>query len=139
MPDQQKTFYQKTLHYFDKLEDKVRSRLSRKPILYSIVGGVAIVLFWRGVWMVADDIPFLTGPVSIILSVAILLMSGLFVSFFVGDRIVLSGLTQEKKLVEKTEEEIKSEMTTLTEVKRELRHIEEKIGHIEEIEQKHHH
>ena len=139
MPDQQKTFYQKTLHYFDKLEDKVRSRLSRKPILYSIVGGVAIVLFWRGVWMVADDIPFLTGPVSIILSVAILLMSGLFVSFFVGDRIVLSGLTQEKKLVEKTEEEIKSEMTTLTEVKKELRHIEEKIGHIEEIEQKHHH
>ena len=41
-------------HFFDKLEDTVRERLSRIPIFYGIVGGVSIVLFWRGLWYTAD-------------------------------------------------------------------------------------
>ncbi|PIU99529.1 MAG: hypothetical protein COS58_01900 [Candidatus Tagabacteria bacterium CG03_land_8_20_14_0_80_41_22] len=34
---------------------------NRRPIIYAFVGGTAIVLFWRGVWMVADTVSFLTG------------------------------------------------------------------------------
>ena len=53
------------LHFFDKLEDGIRIALSRRPIVYAFVGGTAIVLFWRGVRMVADAIQFLTGSASL--------------------------------------------------------------------------
>jgi type VI protein secretion system component VasK len=101
------------IKFFDRLEDKVRSKLSRVPILYAIIGGVAIVLFWRGVWYTADLFPFMTGPVSIIISSIIMLTTGLFVSFFIGDRVILSGLKHEKKVAEKTEEEVKAESDKL--------------------------
>ena len=90
--------YKKIVRFFDKLEDHVRVALSHYPIIYTIIGGFSIVLFWRGVWMTADYFPFLNGPVSIIISVSILLVTGLFVSFFITDRIILTGIKQEKKL-----------------------------------------
>lgn len=117
----------KIVRFFDKLEDKVRAALSRRPILYTLIGAVAIVLFWRGVWLTADLFPFLTGPISILLSVIILLITGLFVSFFIGERIIISGLKQEKKLFEKTEEEIRSEKGELTEIEEKLEEIEKDI------------
>ncbi len=120
------------LKFFDKLEDRVRARLSRRPIIYSLIGGVAIVLFWRGVWMIADQYSFMTGWVSVILSVTILLMTGLFASFFVGDQIIISGIKREKKVVEKTEGEIETEMTKLTEVELELKKIEMKLDRMAE-------
>lgn len=124
------------VNYFDKLEDKVRARLSHHPIIYSFVGGVAIVLFWRGVWMIADQYAFMTGLVSVLISVAILLLTGLFASFFVGDRIILSGLKREKKLTEKTEAEVKSELATLVEVHGDLKEIKETLQEIKEAENK---
>ncbi len=114
----------KLIIFFDKLEDRLRAWLSHQPILYTFIGGFAIVLFWRGVWMTADAFPFLTGPVSIIISVVVLLATGLFVSFFVGDVIILSGLKKEKKLIEKTEGEIKGDRELLVEIESELKRIE---------------
>lgn len=120
----------KILRYFDKLEDKTRAFLSHYVVLYALVGGMAIVLFWRGVWMTADLFPFLTGPVSVIVSTIILLLTGLFVSFFVGDRIILSGVKGEKKLAEKTEEEIKAEIEKTAKVLAKLEKIEKDIEEI---------
>lgn len=98
----------KIFKFFDRLEDKIRVALSHYVVLYALIGGISIVLFWRGVWMMADDM-MLSGFASVLISTITLLLTGLFVSFFVGDRIVLSGLKREKKLVEKTEEELKTE------------------------------
>ncbi len=121
------------IRLFDKIEDKMRYGLSRRPVLYTLIGGVAIVLFWRGVWLTADRFPFLTGPVSLVISVVVLLAIGLFVSFFIGDQILISGLKQEKKLTEKTEAEIKAGEMILQEIKGEL----QKISHrLEEISRK---
>lgn len=73
----------------------------------------------------------MTGWVSIFISVGALLITGLFVSFFIGDHIIISGLKQEKKLSEKTELEVESEETTLKEVKSELKTIETKLDKID--------
>src|SRR4051812_31010356 len=118
------------VRYFDKLEDRIRGRLSRYPIVYTLIGGTAIVLFWRGVWITADQLfalmpaeyYWLNGIISIAISTFVLLITGLFVSFFVADKIVLSGIKQEKKLVEKTEEEIHEEASVIHKINSKVEH-----------------
>jgi len=127
-------------HFFDKLEDEVRGRLSRVPIFYGIIGGISIVLFWRGVWHSADFLEqsgglwatLLNAPVSLVLSAFSLMVTGLFVSFFIGDRIILSGLTHEKKMEEKTESEVRAEGTLLLDMYGKLERMEKEIADIKE-------
>ena len=116
----------KFLKFIDKIEDKLRARLSRKPILYAFIGSIGVVLIWRGVWMVADDFG-IPGWLSLFLGIAITIITGLFVSFFVGDRIIISGIKEEKRIDEKTEEEIREEDDILKEVKRDVEEIKEEI------------
>lgn len=114
----------KLINFFDKLEDKVRSRLSHYPILYALVGAVGIVLVWKGVWESAEHFPILYGPASILLGTAILLVTGLMVSFFIGDTIIISGFKKEKKLVEKTEKELLEATRNQTDIlTAEIRHM----------------
>lgn len=120
----------KFVKFFDKLEDRVRTALSRRPIIYTLIGGVAIVLFWRGVWLIADSIPFMTGGVSFLLSVFILLLTGLFVSFFIGEEIIISGLKKERKLFEKAEGEIRTEFEILNEIKTKIEKIERSLSEL---------
>ncbi len=122
----------KILYFFDKLEDNIRATLSRRPVIYAFVGGTAIVLFWRGVWMVADTIPFLTGPVSMLVSIAMLLAIGLFVSFFIGDTILISGLKKEKRLDEKVASEVKTELDILNDIQKRLNEIEKELKTLKE-------
>lgn len=110
--------------FFDRLEDRVRFHLSRHPITYAIIGGVGIVLFWKGVWETAELFPILHGPGSILLGVGILLLSGLLVASFIGDSIIMSGFKKEKKLFEKTEAEIALEKNSIEYVVAELDQIE---------------
>ena len=116
------------IRFFDKLEDRIRAQLSRMPILYALIGGVGIVLFWKGTWETAELYPWLYGPVSIIVGVGIMLGTGLLVSFFIGDSIILSGFKREKKLVEKTEQEIlKTEKSATEKILAKLDHLEQDI------------
>jgi len=121
--------------FFDRLEDRVRGFLSRRLVLYAAIGGAAVVLFWRGVWDFADQLESLGGvwgaifsPIgSIILSIVVLLGTGLFVSFFISGRIILSGLTRSKKIEEKTETEIREEEKTLTNLVNKVESLEREI------------
>jgi hypothetical protein len=98
------------VRFFDRLEDRVRGKLSHFPILYAFIGSIGVVLCWRGVWGIADLIPVLNNPyVSLLASLLVMLPTGLFVSFFIGDTILLSGLRREKKLVEKNDAELARE------------------------------
>ena len=123
---------EKIIKFFDKLEDKIRRKLSRCPIIYASVGSVGIILLWRGVWMTADMFNFMTGPVSVIIGIVILLLIGLFVSFFIGDQIIISGIKAERRIDEKTEEEIRHEIITLSNIKNDLDEIKNQIKEIRE-------
>lgn len=116
------------ISFFDRLEDRARFRLSRNPILYALIGSVGIILMWKGVWEMAELLPLLFGPVSFVLGVVILLWTGLLVSFYIGDSIILSGFRREKKLAEKTEKEIKYDTDLLKEIATRLERIEKKIN-----------
>lgn len=117
--------------FFNKLENKIRGKLSHYPILYAIIGGIGVVLFWRGVWHAADDIN-LDSIISIILGTFILLITGVFVSTFIGNKIIISGLDGEKKLTEKETSEIETEETQLKNLQETLDKVEQKVSHLEE-------
>ena len=126
----------KVVRFFDKLEDKIRAKLSHTPIFYGFLGGIGVVLFWRGVWHIADDIN-LSSIVSIITGSIILLLTGVFVSAFVGNRLIISGLIGEKQLAERAEEEIESEEAQIKNLQNTLGRMEKKLDHIDkEIEGK---
>lgn len=132
-----------TIYYlFDKMEDRIRGKLARHPFIYTFVGGAGVVLFWRGVWHMADyyesfgglsGIIFSSGG-SIILGVTILLSTGLFVSVFVGDSIIMSGLKHDKKIIERAIEDVEIEksdvekmLELVIEMKKEIEHLESKV------------
>src|SRR3990167_3833380 len=103
------------IKFFDKLEDKTRYRLSKLPILYAIIGGIGIVLFWRGVWHTADylmlryvyvkfegssidlsEAIWWDGPLSFLIGTVLLLMSGLFPPYRFNSNFECLSLTQVK-------------------------------------------
>ena len=120
---------------FDKAEDYIRDHLSHHPLWYSFFGGVAVVLFWRGVWETADILAtrnnflhwFLYGPNQIVFSTLLLLLMGLMVSVFVGEKIIISGLRHEKKVEDRTEEIVEEEVVTLKHLRDEIRALRAEI------------
>lgn len=133
------------IKFFDKLEDHIRGFLSHYPILYGFLGGIGVVLFWRGVWHTADvislsllgDVEQITtfelidGPISIFVGSVVLLLTGVFVSEFIGNKVIISGLVGEKKVTEKAEEEIKKEELELKNLQTSLDRVEKKIEELE--------
>lgn len=132
------------IRFFDKLEDKVRGWLSHRPILYGFLAGVGTVLFWRGVWHTTDyfssilfvwrggsgtiDLAeFPDGPLSLLIGIILLLVTGVFVSGFIGNEIIISGLRGEKKLAEKTDAEVKTETGAIAEIRQEVGKIRERL------------
>lgn len=119
------------LNFFDKLEDKVRHALSKRPVAYAFIAGVAIVLFWRGVWHLADDYG-MTSWESLAVSVVLMLLTGTFISFFVGEQILISGLKEEKRIDQKTETDIKMEEQKLQHIFEEISQIQKDVEEIKE-------
>jgi len=138
----------KILWFFDKLEDRVRGFLSHYPIGYAFVAGLGMVLFWRGIWHTIDMVSGILvnpsgeyfvitnrlvwdGLVSIAAGSVLLLMSGSFVSTFIGNEIIISGLRGEKKLTEKTESEVRTETGAIAEISDRLDEVAERLERIE--------
>jgi len=133
-----KTIMKKMMRFFDHLEDHVRGFFSHLPIVYAFIGGVLMVLFWRGVWHSSDILQAKGGilgflfyePVTVVWTTLLMLLIGLFVSFFIGDHILMSGLKQEKKLTEKTEKEIEAEEAQINRIEKKISKIEIEISEI---------
>lgn len=116
--------YKKIYDYFDILEDKVRAKLTHFPLIYALIGSITIVSIWRGIWEVSDQLG-IPGWTSVVGGIAIAMLCGLFVSFFIGENIIISGINQEKRIDEKTEKEIKEEDNILREIQRDVREVKE--------------
>ncbi len=53
-----------------------KSNKKRKQAFYVILGALGIILFWRGIWTVADYSPIIENPVvSIALGLILLVVS----------------------------------------------------------------
>ena len=132
----------------NRFENRIRAWFSKRPIFYGLVGGVGVVLFWRGVWHTADALAVYTalmaegrpttdfifpwdGPVSALIGAVILLATGIFVSTFLGNEITISGLRGERKLAEKTEFEVRTETGAIHEIRAEVRKIRERLETME--------
>lgn len=118
------------IKFFDRLEDKVRGRLSQSPMLYAFIGGAGVVLFWRGIWHLADDVN-MSSILSLIVGSVILAIIGAFVSTFIGNRLIISGLYGEKKLTEKARDEIETEENQIQKLQKTLDRVEDKIDTLE--------
>lgn len=143
--------FKKIYNLGDRLEDKARGRLSHYPIIYAFIGGTGIIIFWRGVWHTMDYImkllfeagdrvtstsllesPWWDGPLSMLIGATLLLGVGLFVSSFIGNEIIISGLKKEKKIVEKTEEEIEVDLKESDKIRNEIHEMDGRLKRIEE-------
>lgn len=129
------------VRFFDRLEDKVRARLSHRSIVYAFIGGMGVVLFWRGIWHTADILQAKGGiwgyifyePNTVVWTSAMLLLTGLFVSIMIGDRIILSGIKHEKRVDEKTEEEIRQEEEQIKKINLRIDQISHDVSEIKTL------
>ncbi len=134
------------------IRQKTQHRLSHFPKAYALIAGIGIVLFWRGVWHTVDylhvsyqgfastdanTIPWWDGPMSFIVGCTILYFTGAFVSSFIGNELILSGLRGEKKLTQKTESEVKNEVGAIAEIQDELEIISRKLAELEKQSHQH--
>lgn len=115
----------------DYIEDEARIKLVHHPLVYAFIGSVGIVSIWRGIWYISDDWG-VSSWASLIFGILITVLTGLFVSFFIGENIIISGLNKEKRIDEKTEEEIHmekeeihKEKTALVEIQKDIKEIKE--------------
>lgn len=115
--------------FFDRLEDSFRRFLSRYPLIYAFVGGVAVVSFWRGVWETSDLLG-VSPQASLVFGLLVLMSIGTLVTEFLGNRIILSGLRGEKKLEEKTLDEIEQEERFLSTIEDRVENIERMISEL---------
>ncbi len=125
----------KLLKFFDLLEDKIRHYLSHWPILYALVGILGIVLIWRGVWHIADDLG-LNSWLSVLLGVIILLSSGLLVAIAIGDEVLINAWRGRRKVTEIRLEEALTLAERVEEIKKILDRIDGRLSVIKKEEEK---
>ncbi|HUX36001.1 MAG TPA: hypothetical protein VMV71_03145 [Candidatus Paceibacterota bacterium] len=133
-----------------------REKLSGHPTIYAIFGAVGIILFWRGIWHLADFAAvffsnrhdgitvgyfnFFDSLISAVIGFILLLFTGLFVSDFIGSQMISTAIKTEKKIekvTQETETKEKTEQERIDELEEKLEkatsHLDE---HLENIEKK---
>ena len=125
----------KIIKFFDLLEDKVRHYLSHWPLVYAFVGILGIVLIWRGVWHLADNIN-LNPWLSVILGLLILMSTGLLVAIAIGDEVLINAFRGRRKINEIRIEEALTLAERVDEIRKLLQSIESRLGVIKKEEEK---
>ncbi len=132
-----------------RFSSQIKTWLSHHPLLYALIGGVGVVLFWRGVWHFMDYLMLLAqsstahtsidltanlwwdGPLSLVIGSFILLSTSAFVFSLIGNEIIISGLQAEKRQLAKTGGIIHSESQEIDELRQAFSNISTKLQHLE--------
>jgi len=121
---------------FLKLEEKSRHRFEKLPFTHAFFAGVGVVLFWRGIWEVADRLQ-LNPYWSVVLGSLVLMILGLFLQTFVGNTLIIKKVESERKIDQKAETDLKKvqqeidvEEITLDVLARRLENIESKLDEL---------
>ncbi len=102
----------------------LRRMLRRRPFIYAILGGTGVILFWRGVWELADRTPIISNPVvSIFVGLGILAVTGLLVFQLIGQAALndrIDDLRDAERHLEIEEKELAQKEQSLVETERSL-------------------
>lgn len=119
-----------------KIESAARKFFEFIPFTHAFLAGVGVILFWRGVWEVADII-MLDPVASILLGIAILGGIGLFIQTFVGNAIIIKNVEREGKIEKSTskkisqvESEVEREEMTLQKLSQKIDKLNTKIDNL---------
>lgn len=122
---------------FLKMEDRARKYFEQFPFIHAFLAGVGVILFWRGVWEIAD-INRISPGTSVILGIVLLGGIGLFIHTFIGNAIIIKNVKREIdiekeqiKEVARVEKDILEEEITLKHLHAKLNELTDKIDHIE--------
>jgi hypothetical protein len=116
---------------FLRIEERARTYFERVPFLHAFLGGVGVVLFWRGVWEVADRIQ-IDPIVSIVVGSLLLGAIGLFLHTFVGNAIIIKNVEKDKRMTTRAEHEIAA---VEKDIKQEGATIDQLSAKIDQLEQ----
>lgn len=119
------------MHFFADSEEKVRSFLCRNAVTYTIGAGIAVIVFLRGIWYVAEGMYhmrfsansyefWVAGVILVLCSAVIGTIGGIFVKCFIVDVVLLKGLKKEALRAQKTEAELLEEKELEKKIQAEL-------------------
>ena len=116
--------------FFLNFEHKSRKYFEKHPFVQAFLAGVGVILFWRGIWEVADKLN--VGPfLSILIGILVLVSIGLFVHTFVGNAIIIKNTEKEKQFEQKARKDIGTVQTEILEEEVTLYHLVKKIESLE--------
>ncbi|OGJ52114.1 hypothetical protein A2335_01295 [Candidatus Peregrinibacteria bacterium RIFOXYB2_FULL_32_7] len=83
----------KFIDYFEYKRAELTNRFRSHYLLYTFIGGIGMIVFWRGIWDLTYIIPIIQNPIgSILLGLILMAITGFIAS--IGDRSIIS--TQDK-------------------------------------------
>lgn len=121
---------------FLQIEHNAREFFEKFPYIQAFLAGVGVVMFWRGVWEIMDQMN-LDPILSISIGSLLLGAMGLFLHTFVGNAIIIKHVETDQSLdrvtkreIFKVEAEVHEEEITLSQLSEILKKLEEKIDNI---------
>jgi hypothetical protein len=117
---------------FLRIEERARTYFERVPFLHAFLGGVGVVLFWRGVWEIADRI-HIDPIVSIVVGSLLLGAIGLFLHTFVGNAIIIKNVEKDKRMTTRAEHEIAVVEKDIKQEGATLEQLSAKIDRLEQV------
>ncbi|MDE2019467.1 MAG: hypothetical protein KGJ13_03910 [Patescibacteria group bacterium] len=136
------------MRFLERAERWLRRKLQNHPLLYALVGGVGVVLFWRGVWHMTDFLALtllssrdavtsidwaqgIDSLLSFAFGTFLLLSTGLFISELLSGEVLLGKIKKEETTAEETEETVEKESSEIPRIEREVRHIAREVQQLE--------
>jgi hypothetical protein len=111
-------------------EEGARKFFEKVPFIHAFLAGVGVIIFWRGVWELFDQIG-ITPVQSIIMGVVLLGGIGVFIQTFLGNTIIIKDVAKkeksETKLIKEVESEVSGEEITLKQLAEKIDRLTKKL------------